>query len=138
MHEAITSSALPQVPEKNLAPQNGTLERYRAQEILCFLSTEVHKQFPPLLMKFDEESQKRAKDALTKAFAHLDSLLSGGKKFFLGEKLSIVDAYVYNMLLWSKKVELGVLEKHENLKKFFDNMEQQEAVQSALKQEGLK
>jgi len=36
-------------PEAQLAPPNGSFERYRLQEWLNFLSTEVHKGFIPLL-----------------------------------------------------------------------------------------
>eukprot|EP01138_Halocafeteria_seosinensis_P008553 gb/GECG01008742.1/.p1 GENE.gb/GECG01008742.1/~~gb/GECG01008742.1/.p1 ORF type:complete len:209 (+),score=39.59 gb/GECG01008742.1/:1-627(+) len=126
-----------QVPEKHLAPKHGTMDRYRLEQMLVFLSTEVHKQFPPLLMKLDEESQKRSREALNKAFAHLASHLEGGKKVLFGDTLTVADAYAYNMLRWSRKADLGVLEKYENLKKFFDSMEQEPAVKEVLKQEGL-
>nr|WP_233285221.1 hypothetical protein [Agrobacterium tumefaciens] len=36
-------------PEAGLAPANGTFARYRLQEMLSFLSTEIHKGFIPLL-----------------------------------------------------------------------------------------
>lgn len=36
------------VPEKNLAPANGTMARYHLQEWLNLISTEVHKAFSPL------------------------------------------------------------------------------------------
>ena len=35
-------------PEKDLAAANGTFERYKLQEMLAFLSTEIHKGFIPL------------------------------------------------------------------------------------------
>jgi len=37
-----------QVPGKNLAPANGTMPRYRLQEWLSFISSELHKSFGPL------------------------------------------------------------------------------------------
>src|SRR5438477_7343493 len=36
------------VPEKRLAPPNGTFLRYHLQEWLNFISSELHKQFSPL------------------------------------------------------------------------------------------
>ncbi len=36
------------VPGKKLVPAAGTTERYRAQEWLNFVSTELHKNFSPL------------------------------------------------------------------------------------------
>ena len=35
-------------PVKNLAPANGTLPRYRLQEWLTFIGTEIHRSFSPL------------------------------------------------------------------------------------------
>ena len=37
-----------QKPESDLAPKNGTLERYRVQEWLNYITSEVHKTFSPL------------------------------------------------------------------------------------------
>ena len=37
-----------QVPAKQLIPASGTLERYRVQEWLNFIGTELHKGFGPL------------------------------------------------------------------------------------------
>src|SRR3954464_10549360 len=36
------------VPNRNLAPANGTLQRYRLQEWLTFIGTEIHKTYSPL------------------------------------------------------------------------------------------
>jgi glutathione S-transferase len=36
------------VPDKKLAPLAGTLERYRLQEWLNFISSEIHKGYSPL------------------------------------------------------------------------------------------
>ena len=35
-------------PESGLAPANGTLARYRLQEMLGFINTELHKTYSPL------------------------------------------------------------------------------------------
>jgi len=35
-------------PTKNLAPANGTMSRYRLQEWLTFIGTEIHKSYSPL------------------------------------------------------------------------------------------
>src|SRR5262245_28594372 len=37
------------VPEKRLVPPSGTLARYQLQEWLSFISTELHRQFSPLM-----------------------------------------------------------------------------------------
>ena len=45
---AIVQYIADQVPEKNLAPANGSMARYRLQEWLTFIGTELHKGFSPL------------------------------------------------------------------------------------------
>ena len=45
-------------PEAGLAPKAGTLERYRLQEWLNFLTSEVHKQFSPLFKPNTPEDYK--------------------------------------------------------------------------------
>ena len=45
---AIMQYLADQKPESGLAPKNGTLERYRVQEWLNYITSEVHKSFSPL------------------------------------------------------------------------------------------
>ena len=45
---AIVQYIADQVPEKNLAPANGSMARYRLQEWLTFIGTELHQGFGPL------------------------------------------------------------------------------------------
>ena len=45
---AIVQWIADQVPAKNLAPANGTMERYKMQSWLTFIGTELHKGFSPL------------------------------------------------------------------------------------------
>ena len=45
---AIMQYLADQKPESNLAPKNGTMERYRVQEWLNYITSEVHKGFSPL------------------------------------------------------------------------------------------
>src|SRR5437899_10999617 len=48
-------------PASGLAPAPGTMERYRLQEWLNFISTELHKQFGPL---FAQTTPAEYKDVL--------------------------------------------------------------------------
>ena len=49
LHEgpAIVQYIADQVPAKNLAPVNGTYARYKLQEWLTFIGTELHPPLPP-------------------------------------------------------------------------------------------
>src|SRR5438128_8922655 len=48
-----------QAPAKNLAPANGTLPRYRLQEWLTFIGTELHRSFSPLFNPAMPEDGKK-------------------------------------------------------------------------------
>ena len=45
---AIVQYIADQVPDKQLAPANGSMARYQLQSLLNFISTELHKGFGPL------------------------------------------------------------------------------------------
>ncbi len=45
---AIVQYLADRAPQKKLAPANGTIERYKLQEWLNFITSELHKQFSPL------------------------------------------------------------------------------------------
>src|SRR5262245_42967790 len=48
---AIVQYLADQNPDSRLAPKAGTLERYRVQEWLNFITSELHKNFSPLFNK---------------------------------------------------------------------------------------
>src|SRR5262249_11511072 len=55
--------------DKKLAPANGTLERYRLQEWLNFISTELHKAFSPLFNpSIPDEAKKVFRDRISGKF----------------------------------------------------------------------
>ena len=55
---AIVQYIADQVPDKQLAPANGTLARYRLQEWLTFIGTELHKTFSPLFVPGTPDATK--------------------------------------------------------------------------------
>ena len=81
---AIVQWVADQKPATGIAPANGTPERYRLQEWLTFIGTEIHKNFSPL---FNAAAPDAAKDlsrqALVKRFAYVDEQLAG-KDYLLG------------------------------------------------------
>lgn len=90
------------VPESGLAPHAGTIERYRLQQWLTFIGTELHKQlFIPLL---DATSPQGAKDFARqrgeRPLRYLDAYLAGND--YLLEGFSIADAYLVTVLNWAQ------------------------------------
>ncbi len=134
---AIIQYIADQVPEKNLAPANGSFERYQLQEWLNFIGTEIHKGFGPLFKPTTPENYKPiALEALTKRLQWVDGQLAG-KSYLLGEQFSVADAYLYTVSRWAGFVGLD-LSGMANILAFQQRMAQRPAVQAALKIEGQK
>lgn len=104
---AILQYIADQVPEAKLAPPNGTLARYRLQEWLNYLSTELHKQYSPLFNKATPDEQKDAQRALIRRrLAFIEAGLGDG--FLMGEDYSVADGYLFTVLYWNRWVGLDL------------------------------
>jgi glutathione S-transferase len=133
---AIVQYLADQKPGAGLAPKAGTMERYRLQEWLNFLTSEVHKQFSPLFRPNTPEDYKTiAKENLGKRFDWLDKQLAG-KDYLMGDKFSVADAYLFTVLRWTSRIDID-LAKWPNLKAYVDRVAARPKVQEALKAEGL-
>src|SRR6478752_8617423 len=96
-------------PAKNLAPEAGTPERYRLQEWLNYIASEVHKGIGQLFNPAMPEDFKEAvkKGLAAKQFAHLEKALAG-RNYLLGE-FSVADGYLFTVLNWTgmHKIDLS-------------------------------
>ncbi|WP_234193576.1 glutathione transferase GstA [Pseudacidovorax sp. NFM-22] len=133
---AIVQYIADQVPAKNLAPANGTLQRYRLQEWLTFIGTEIHKGFSPLFNPaVPEEAKKVFADKLKTRFQWLDSQLEG-KDYLMGEHFSVADGYLFTTVNWAKPMNID-LSAYKHLLAWHARVGARPAVQEALKAEGL-
>lgn len=124
-------------PEAKLAPQCGTKERRRLEELLVFLSTEVHKTFSPLFAPTTPDEYKViAKDKIAQRFDFLEKQLSDGRAFLTGAQFTIADAYFFTLSNWTKFVGVD-LKRWPNISAFAERVAARPAVQQALKAEGL-
>lgn len=114
-------------------PPHGSLQRYRLEEWLAFISTELHKAFAPLFSGGGDEEKRKAKEKILHRLHHVEQHLSGS--FLTGEHISVADAYLFVVLKWAEKLHLDV-SKYPRLEAFFARMKQQESVQRALSAEG--
>ena len=132
---AIVQYVADQVPAKQLAPANGTMARYRLQEWLTFIGTELHKGHSPLFVPTTPEDYKpQLRERLMSRFTWVDQQLAG-KDYLLGA-FSVADAYLFVVARWGQFVGVdhsGLA----NLAAFQQRMEQRPAVQAALRAEGL-
>lgn len=138
LHEgpAIVQYIADQVPDKQLAPANGTFERYKLQEWLNFIGTELHKGFSPLFTPgMPDEAKALAKTRLSSRLQWVDGELSG-KTWLLGDSFTVADAYLFVVSSWTKHVGLDI-SALANLTAFVARVAARPAVQAALRAEGL-
>ena len=122
-------------PESNLMPKPGTMERVRTQEMLNFITSELHKTYGPLFRPTTpEEFKTLSRDYLAKRLAVLDKTLAG-KQYLLGN-FGAADCYAFTVLRWSHYTKVD-LTPYANITAFMARMEARPKVQQTLKEEGL-
>jgi len=133
---AIVQYIADQVPQKNLAPANGTMARYRLQEWLTFIGTEIHKGFSPLFNPATPEEFKTAtKTKLSQRLAWVDSQLAG-QQYLMGENFTVADGYLFTVTNWAPRVGVDITGLA-NLVAYRERVGARPAVQAAMKAEGL-
>jgi glutathione S-transferase len=121
---------------KNLAPANGSPERYRLQEWLNFITTELHKNFSPLFQPvIPDEVKNFFRDRIMGKFKYADSKLAG-QDYLMGKQFTVADGYLFVMLAWAERTKMD-LSALKNLMAFKDRVAARPNVQAALKMEGL-
>src|SRR6201999_4623007 len=121
---------------KNLAPANGTDERYKMQEWLNFTTSELHKNFSPLFNPAIPDDVKAFfRDRITGKFKYADSQLAG-RDYLMGKQFTVADGYLYTMLRWADGHKFD-LSGFKNLMAFKERVHARPKVQEALTKEGL-
>jgi glutathione S-transferase len=121
-------------PAANLIPKYGTLERFRANEWLTFVSSEIHKGYSPLFnpnLKDDAKAVLRAK--LEKRLAEVDAHLAT-HKYLMGDTFTVADAYLYTVVSWSQGVGID-LSKLPHLAEYRQRIADRPKVREALQSE---
>jgi len=133
---AILQYIADQVPLKMLAPQNGSLQRYRLQEWLTFIGTEIHKGFSPLFNPATPEEYKAmAREKLLQRLQWVDGQLAD-KQYVMGEQFTVADGYLFTVTNWAKPTNLDI-SAFTHLAAYRDRVAARPAVQEAMKAEGL-
>jgi len=117
--------------------------RTQVMRWLSYFNSDVHPSFKPLFGGFSYLGQEGEKLAKEQAVIRLKTLYGlaneqlNGKNWLAGtDNPTIADAYCYVTLRWIKSlgVDLGQMS---NLESFYQRFEADQAVQKALKAEGL-
>ena len=134
--QAIVQYIADQVPDKQLAPPNGTFARYKLQEWLSFIGTELHKGFSPLFTPgMPEEAKALARTRLVSRLQWVDGELSK-TPYLMGETFSVADGYLFTVANWTQYVGIdrsGLT----HLGALTERVGSRPAVQDAMRAEGL-
>ena len=123
-------------PGSALAPPAGTMERYRLQEWLNFITSEVHKQYGPM---FDPATPAEYKTMLIAKIGKRFDWLVGqlqGKDYLMGKQFTVADAYLFTVMRWSQFVGID-LAKWPVLDAYVARVAARPKVHEALLAEGL-
>jgi glutathione S-transferase len=123
-------------PAKKLAPAAGTIERYRLQEMLNYIASELHKGIGQLFNPTMPDDYRDAvkKGLAARQFPFIEKALAG-RNYLLGD-FTIADGYAFTVLNWTKfqKIDLSAFP---NITAFMARVAARPAVQEAMKAEGL-
>jgi glutathione S-transferase len=124
------------VPHSGLAPACNTIGRYYLQEMLSFISGELHKQFSPLFSpETPAPTAARAHQKIGERFTYLEKLLAD-RSFILGATFTVADCYLFAVLRWCERFEID-LSRWPALDAYFHRVAARPAVHAALEAEGL-
>jgi glutathione S-transferase len=125
-----------QNPASGLAPRAGTMERYRLQEWLTFIGTELHKTYGPLFSKaVSPEAKTRGFDLLTRRLGYVETQLAD-RSYLMGDTFTVADAYMFVVVRWSDRIgfDLGPFPR---IREYLARIAARPSVQAAMKAEGL-
>ena len=115
---------------EKVAPKAGTRERYKLQEWLVFIATELHKNYGALFRKSPDTVPR---ETLQKRLDLVAGILSK-QPYLLGDKFTAADAYLFTILRWSPRAEVTLPQP---LQQYMERVKARPAVAEALKIEGL-
>lgn len=123
-------------PESGLAPANGSLSRYRLQESLGYINSELHKTYSPLFRpELPAELKQGRKDYLCRRYAPIEAVLAR-QEWLLGDQFTGADAYLFTVTNWARLVDVD-LSGFPALLAFQKRVAARPKVQAAMVAEGL-
>ena len=126
------------VPDRQLAPPAGTIERVRLQEALNFISSGLHKSFGPFFSgrELSVDARASAEAQVARRVGHIEARLADGRSYLLGEDFSVADAYAFVVLNWAGFVGID-LGRWPSTQAYVARVRARPATVSAMVREGL-
>ena len=118
-------------PAAGLAPPAGTLARYRLQEWLSFIATEIHKTisnyFNP---KLPADMRPLVKERLDQRFKYVEDMLNG-RTYLMGDTFTVADCYLFVVCSWAPMVQYD-LSRFGNLLAWQKRVAERKAVKAVF------
>ena len=125
-----------QKPESGLAPKPGDAARYKMQEMLNFITSEMHKGMGNFFNPAMNDGWRQAvTDRLGVRLDWLAKQLEG-KQYLMGDKFTVADAYLFTILNWAGPSKFD-LSKWPAIVEYHKRVAARPKVQEAMKAEGL-
>lgn len=125
-------------PAAKLAPAPGSKDRLRLDELLVFLTTEVHKQHDLLFAAATPDEVKATlREKIGQRYDLMESRLADGRAFLTGANFTVADAYFFTLASWGQYVGIDIA-RWPNVAALLQRVAARPAVQAALEAEGLK
>ena len=123
-------------PETHLAPPPASFERYRLQEMLTFINSELHKSYSPLFNPATPAETRAEREAyLQRRYAIIEKQLTG-RHYLFGDRFTVADAYLFTVTNWARMVKFD-LGAFPNVLAFQARVAARPGVQAAMRAEGL-
>lgn len=120
----------------DLMPAAGTMARYRVMEWQNYITAELHKSYGPLFRPdFPEDAKQWQRAMLRKKYEFVDAALQSND-YLTGSSFTAADAYLFVVTNWASLASVSIQDL-ENLQRFVKRVYGREAVQAAMKAEGL-
>jgi glutathione S-transferase len=123
-------------PAAGIAPAAGSLDRYRLQEMLGYINSEIHKSFGPLFNPATTAEQRAERIAYVHKRYDLIEQQLGKHEYLVGDRFSAADAYLFTVTNWTGNLKVDMA-KFPNVLAFQKRIAARPAVQAAMKAEGL-
>ena len=123
-------------PASKLAPAAGSFDRVRLQEVLNYISTELHKSFSPLFNPAAPEEWKTfMRGQIVRRLEPMEKRVAGGG--CLMGAFSVADAYLFTILGWTRLVGIDLKAERPGLAEYQARIKARPGVEKAMREEGL-
>ncbi|WP_426615110.1 glutathione binding-like protein [Bradyrhizobium sp. McL0616] len=117
-------------PETGLAPRFGDPDRYRLQEWLSFVGTEIHKGFLFPTFWYKDDAPKAARERIEESVAYAAEHLKS-REHLVCNSFTVADAHLIWALLLLRYARVEI-DRHPSLVSYLERMQARPAVREAI------